>query len=81
MQFTNKQLTYLQKLYRLTNRELQIIRLLAEGKDQNKEIAEKLGLSLATTKIYLHNIYVKVGLNSKLGVTIRLLDHFQKEKT
>lgn len=47
----------------LRPRELQIVKLLAEGVDSNAEIAKRLNIELQTAKIHPHNIYIKVGLN------------------
>jgi LuxR family maltose regulon positive regulatory protein len=48
----------------LTNRELEIIDLLAE-RMSNKEIAEKLFISPETVKRHTINIYQKLGVNSR----------------
>ena len=47
----------------LTNRELEIIDLLAQ-RMSNKEIAEKLFISPITVKRHTINIYQKLGVNS-----------------
>lgn len=49
----------------LSRREREILGLVAVGL-QNKEIAEKLGVSLATIRNHVHNILEKLGLHSKL---------------
>jgi DNA-binding CsgD family transcriptional regulator len=49
----------------LTRRESEILQLVASGL-QNKEVAQKLGLSLATVRNHVHNILDKLGLHSKL---------------
>lgn len=49
----------------LTPREREVLVLVASGL-QNKEVAEKLGLSLATVRNHVHNILDKLGLHSKL---------------
>ena len=49
----------------LTQRETEIMELVAAGL-QNKEIAEKLGLSLATVRNHVHNSLEKLDLHSKL---------------
>jgi len=49
----------------LTRRETEILRLVAEGL-QNKEIAQKLTLSLATVRNHIHNILDKLEVHSKL---------------
>jgi DNA-binding CsgD family transcriptional regulator len=49
----------------LTPREREVLVLVAAGL-QNKEVAQKLGLSLATVRNHVHNILAKLGLHSKL---------------
>ncbi len=49
----------------LTSREQEILELLAEGQ-ANKEIAEKLFVSIDTVKTHLKNIYHKLEVNSRL---------------
>jgi DNA-binding NarL/FixJ family response regulator len=56
----------------LTVRESEIEELVVAG-FSNKEIARRLGLSEGTIKIHLHNIYEKLGINSRTAlVTIAL---------
>jgi DNA-binding CsgD family transcriptional regulator len=49
----------------LTRREQEVLRWVASGL-QNKEIAQKLGISLATVRNHIHNILDKLGVHSKL---------------
>ena len=48
----------------LTNRELQILKLLAKGKT-NQEIAGELFLALGTVQNYVSNIFVKLNVNDR----------------
>jgi DNA-binding CsgD family transcriptional regulator len=48
----------------LTHRELEVLRLLAEGLS-NKQIGARLNLSLRTVKFHLDNIYSKLGVNTR----------------
>lgn len=57
-----KELTRLAAL--LTSRELEIVRLAAEGL-RNREIAERLSITEGTVKIHLHNIYEKLGVTGR----------------
>jgi DNA-binding CsgD family transcriptional regulator/uncharacterized protein HemY len=50
--------------FEFTGRELEVLRLIAEGKN-NEEIAEKLFLSVRTVEKHLTNIYSKVGVSGK----------------
>ncbi|HEY7159846.1 MAG TPA: LuxR C-terminal-related transcriptional regulator [Acidobacteriota bacterium] len=47
-----------------TGRELEILRLLAEGKN-NEEIAQQLFLSVRTIEKHLTNLYLKMGVSGK----------------
>ena len=49
----------------LTNREVEILRWVAQGL-QNRDIAQRLDLSLATVRNHIHNILEKLGVHSKL---------------
>jgi len=49
----------------LTGREREVLRWVAAGL-QNKEIAQKLGISLATVRNHIHNILEKLDVHSKL---------------
>ena len=49
----------------LTRREIEIVRMVAEGL-RNKVIAERLYVSEGTIKVHLHNIYEKFNVSSRL---------------
>jgi DNA-binding CsgD family transcriptional regulator len=49
---------------RLTNRELEILRLLSEGLNST-EIADRLILSVGTIRWYLKSIYSKLDVHSR----------------
>lgn len=53
----------------LTNREEDVVRLVAEGL-QNREIAEKLKLSEHTVKNYLFHIFEKLGVSSRVELVL-----------
>lgn len=55
----------------LTPREREIVSNVAEGLS-NKAIAHRLGVSEGTVKIHLHNIYGKLGVQSRTALLSRL---------
>lgn len=52
---------------RMTKRERDVIELLADG-SSNKEIGQKLNVSIFTIKSHIHNIMEKLALHSRLEV-------------
>jgi two-component system nitrate/nitrite response regulator NarL len=67
--------------YRLTPRELDIVAKLAGG-CSNKEIGDKLFISERTVKHHLTNIFVKVGVSSRLELAMLAVNHdFMKDGT
>jgi LuxR family maltose regulon positive regulatory protein len=57
----------------LTDRELQILRLIAAGRS-NPEIAQRLYLSLNTVKWHAKNLYGKLGVNNRIEAVTRAQD-------
>ncbi len=57
----------------LSERELEVLRLVAAG-FSNREIAEKLVISLGTVKIHTHNIYSKLSVDSRTKAILRAND-------
>jgi len=55
----------------ITGREREIILKVAEGKS-NSDIGRELYLSTATVKTHLHNIYAKIGVESRYDLLARL---------
>ena len=51
----------------MTKRERQVIALIADG-STNKEIAQKLHLSIYTVKSHVHNILEKLALNTRVQI-------------
>jgi DNA-binding NarL/FixJ family response regulator len=58
----------------LTEREMQVVRCLAEGLT-NREIAERLNLSRHTIKNYLFHIFDKLGVSSRIELLSLTLSH------
>lgn len=56
-------------LQRLTPRERSIVDLVSGGL-RNREIGAELGLSEGTVKVYLHNIYEKLGIGNRTELAV-----------
>jgi two-component system nitrate/nitrite response regulator NarL len=54
----------------LTNREREIVRLLASGGLSNKDVGRRLSLSEGTVKVHLHNIYQKLGVKTRTALVV-----------
>jgi DNA-binding NarL/FixJ family response regulator len=54
----------------LTDREREIAALIADGL-RNKDIARQLKISEGTVKAHLHNIYKKLGVDTRLGLALQ----------
>jgi DNA-binding NarL/FixJ family response regulator len=59
---------------RLTPKELRIVALLVQGY-KNKEIGSQLGISEQGVKTYMHNVYQKIGVLDRLGLTLFSIQH------
>ncbi len=58
----------------LSQRELQVLRLVAEGKS-NREIGRELYLALGTVKSHLHHIFQKLDAKSRTQAVARAIEH------
>lgn len=54
---------------RLTGRELQVVRLIAEEGLTNREIATRLGIRRRTVESHVEHIYSKIGVHSRARLT------------
>ena len=53
----------------LTDQEIEILKQLATGAS-NRQIAPRLHISANTVKVHLHNIYRKLGVESRIEATL-----------
>lgn len=58
----------------LTERELQLVSLISAG-GSNKEIAETLGITEATVKRHLANVFDKTGVSTRLELAVFAMNH------
>ncbi|HTO27006.1 MAG TPA: LuxR C-terminal-related transcriptional regulator, partial [Devosia sp.] len=59
-------------LARLTPRELQIAEAVSVGK-RNREIADEVGTTEGSIKVYLHRIYEKLAIGSRTELAVLVL--------
>ena len=71
MVFSRVQWEYIQKCYRLSERKMQILKLLFEGLENDK-IAKKLKIRYNTVRAHFGNIYKRVGVQNKVQLVIQL---------
>jgi DNA-binding NarL/FixJ family response regulator len=57
----------------LTPRELDVLRLMAEGK-KNREIAESLSITRATAKVHVQHIIRKLGVSDRTQAVVRAFE-------
>lgn len=57
--------------FKLTNREIEIVKLILEGKS-NKTMADELVISLSTIKRHVHNILTKFNVNSRFELSQKI---------
>jgi DNA-binding NarL/FixJ family response regulator len=60
-------------LRELTSRELEVLRLLAQGKT-NQDIAESLLISRATAKVHVQHIIAKLGVSDRTQAVVRAFE-------
>lgn len=73
MKITNKQFEIIKKKYNLTNRELQVVKLIFDECVSNQEIADKMGIELRTAKVHVSHIYTKMNVSQKHMIVLEVL--------
>jgi len=71
--FGSKEWHWFAKCFGLTNRELEVLRLMCQGWD-NRQIAQGLNIKYNTARAHLGNIYKRIGVHNKVGVMFALLE-------
>jgi DNA-binding NarL/FixJ family response regulator len=59
---------------RLTEREVEVLRLVATG-GTNREIADRLFLSVRTVERHIGNVYAKIGVHDRRSARLYALRH------
>lgn len=59
--------------YGLTKKELEVLSLISDGQS-NKEISEKLVITMSTTKAHVHNILQKLYVSDRTKATVKARD-------
>jgi DNA-binding CsgD family transcriptional regulator len=62
---------------KLTSRQQQVARLVSEG-NLNREIAERLGISLHSAKQYIHQVVEKLGLEGQNHTRLLISNAYQQ---
>jgi DNA-binding NarL/FixJ family response regulator len=71
--FNKEQWSYIKKLYRISERELEISMLVCRG-FSNREIARKLQIEEATAKTHTRNVYRKVNVKNKISLLLKFME-------
>ena len=69
----DKQWSYIQKRYHLTDRELQVAKLVCRGFN-NEDVAAKLMIKHGTVKTHIRNIYRRVRIKNKIQMVLKFMD-------
>ncbi len=80
MVFDSKNLTYLQKRYHFTPRQMDVVKCICNGLE-NDEIAKKLKIRYNTVSAHLWNICRRVGVKGKFGLAIAFMEAVKKQKS
>lgn len=74
MNLSRKQISKFEEKYKLTEKEIEVLKVIFDGASTNKEIAGITKTSFRTIGIHLQNIYKKVGENKKHTLILKILE-------
>ena len=77
MQLKTKQWEYLGRCWHLTPREMDIVKLVCGGLN-NDQISKKLRIKYNTVRAHLGNIFRKTLVDNKAGLILKFIDVLQK---
>ena len=79
MIFRAKQWQYLSGCWHLTDRELEVAKLVCEGLD-NGRIRKRLKIAYNTVRSHLGNIYRKVGVKGRASLILEFIEVLQRAR-
>jgi DNA-binding CsgD family transcriptional regulator len=79
MVFTSKEWEFLKKCWHLTPREIEIAKMVCEGRD-NEHISKTLHIEYNTVRAHLGNIFRKVGARGKARIILEFVEGLQRAK-
>ena len=79
MIFKAKQWEHLRKCWLLTNREVEVAKLVCTGL-QNSQISKRLKIAYNTVRAHLGNIFRKVGVRGKTSLILEFIEVLQKSR-
>ena len=68
---------HIQKRYRLTEREVEVAKLICQGFG-NEDIAKNLNIAYGTVKTHIRNIYRKTGVHNKIAMLLKFILEISK---
>jgi DNA-binding CsgD family transcriptional regulator len=73
MAITKQELQALRRAFRLSPRETELLGLILAGVNADKDLAERLGVTVGTAKQMLQRLFIKVGHSNKLALALAAL--------
>lgn len=80
MELTQKQLDSIKKQFMLSPKQIEVIKIILQGKDSTKELAEQLSVTEGVARQYIYQIHTRMRTNSKSGIIVSSLDHLISKK-